>query len=146
MSRFSKLCIILLRVAVGWYLLYMGISAMMQPAWSIIPYIQNAGTFNSFYSILNDPAYSVALSYVIKGLLIVSGALIMIGLFVRIASLVACVVMLFFYFPLLRFPSAGDGYYIVNNYLIIALTSLYLYAVRAGEYFGFGSMFKFSRY
>lgn len=146
MNRKPKLFIVLLRVAAGWFLFYQGISAMLNSGSTILPLIKNPGTFPQFYAYVSSPSIVLSLSYIIKGALIVIGAMIILGLFVRLATLIGTTIVLFFYFPLLTFPYVTGGYYIVDGHIIFALVLLYLYAARAGEYFGLGTMFRVSRY
>jgi thiosulfate dehydrogenase [quinone] large subunit len=145
MSRSSKLILILLRISVGWYFLYQGIVTILNPEWTILPYIKDPGTFSNFYLYLARPDILPYVSYLVKGLFVLIGAFLIIGLFVRVFGLLGTILQLFFYFPLLHFPYAGS-YYIVNQELLVALLVLYLVLIRAGEFFGMGTMFKFSRY
>jgi thiosulfate dehydrogenase [quinone] large subunit len=145
----TKLFLILLRVAVGWFFLYQGITAILDPQWSVLPFISHAHTFPDFYTSVSDPVTASYMSYLIKGLYVLIGALIVSGLFVRIGALLGALIMLFFYFPLLQFPYvtyAGSVYYIVDYHLVMVILLLYLFAARAGEVFGLGTLFKFSRY
>lgn len=145
-TKLSKIFLALLRVAVGWFLFYQGITAFLDPEWSIEPMIHSADTFAEFYDPLEDSDYLPYVSYVFKGLYILVGGLILLGLYVRPAALVGVLMMLFLYFPLLKFPYVDKNYYIVDQHLLLAITLLYLYAERAGEVFGLGTMFKLSRH
>ncbi len=147
MSKTTKLSLILLRVAVGWYFLYEGIKAILNPNWSIEPLLKGAQSFPNFYGALLDPAFLPYVSYMVKGTLLLIGALIVIGIFVRVAALLGMiVVLLFYYFPHFSFPYASGTHYIVDQALILFLILVYLFFARAGEYFGLGTLFKFSRY
>ncbi|MDQ3014713.1 MAG: DoxX family membrane protein [bacterium] len=145
-TKVSKICLALLRIAVGWFLLYQGITAVLDPEWSIKPMIHNADTLAEFYDPIEDSDYLPYVSYVFKGLYILVGGLILLGLYVRPAALVGIVMMLFLYFPLLTFPYVNRDYFIVDQHLLLAITLLYLYAERAGEVFGLGTRFKLSRH
>jgi thiosulfate dehydrogenase [quinone] large subunit len=145
MTRSQKLLVILLRMAVGWYLLYQGIVAF-NPNWSLAPYIANPHTFPNFYASIAQHGTLTYIEFLIKGMFILAGALLIGGIFVRIGALIGMALMLFFYFPLLAFPYVGPGYYLIDEHLLIAILLAYLFAIRAGEFFGIGTMFKFSRY
>jgi thiosulfate dehydrogenase [quinone] large subunit len=145
----TKLFLILLRVAVGWFFLYQGITAILDPQWSVLPFISNAHTFPDFYMSMSDSITASYISYLIKGLYVLIGACIVSGLFVRVGAFLGALIMLFFYFPLLQFPYvryADVTYYIVDYHLMMAILLIYLFAARAGEVFGLGTLFKFSRY
>lgn len=140
MTRMQTVTLVALRIAVGWFLLYQGIIAIITPSWSILPMIKNAHTFSPFYASIGNSSTAALAGYVITGLFILVGALLILGLFVRIAALLGIGLMLFFYFPLLAFPKIGNSGYVVNEHLIIALTLLLLYFMRAGEYFSLGKI------
>lgn len=141
-TKVSKIFLALLRVAVGWFLLYQGITAFLDPEWSIKPMIRNADTFAEFYDPIEESDYLTYISYAFKGLYVVIGALILLGIYVRPAALVGVVMMVFLYFPLLEFPYVDKDYYLVDQHLLLAITLLYLYAERAGDVFGLGTIFK----
>ncbi len=146
MSKFAKLSIILLRAAVGWFFLYQGIITILDSNWTLLPYIKNPGTFSNFYLSLASSPLLPYLNYTVKGLFVLVGLFLIIGLFVRIVGIIGILLQIFFYFPLLHFPYVESIYYIVDTHIIIIMAILFLFAIRAGEYFGLGSMFKFSRY
>jgi thiosulfate dehydrogenase [quinone] large subunit len=146
MSRIQKGVIIILRIIVGWFFLYAGISAIIDPSWSIEPFIQGAHTFSHFYQSISTPTILPYFTYLIKGIFVLSGGLLILGIFVRIGALFGMALMLFFYFPLLAFPYVTGGYYLVDYHIIAVIALLFLFTIRAGEFFGLGTMFKFSRY
>lgn len=150
MNKTTKLALILLRIATGWYFLYQGIVAITNPAWSITSLLpKNATMFPEFYAYILTPSVLPYISYLVKGTLLLIGALIAIGVFVRVAALLGMVLVLFLYLPTLNFPyvvNAGVTYYIVDPHFILLLILVYLFFARAGEYFGLGTFFKFSRY
>jgi uncharacterized membrane protein YphA (DoxX/SURF4 family) len=138
MHRLVKLSIFALRIAVGWYFLYMGIVSFLDPAWSILPDIKNAHTFSQFY--LGVAQFAPYVSYLFKGLFVLIGVLLIIGMFVRVASFLGIVTVLFFYFPLLHFPYVGTSYYIVDDHIVIAIALVFLFASNAGKFLGVGSV------
>jgi thiosulfate dehydrogenase [quinone] large subunit len=149
MTKPTKLFLIALRIAVGWFFLYQGITAILDAGWSVLPYIDHAATFPGFYTSLTNVHTIAYMSYLVKGLYVIVGVLLLVGLFVRLGAFLGVVLMLFFYFPLLQFPYvtyAGVTYYIIDYHIIVAMTLLYLFAARAGEVFGVGTLFRFSRY
>jgi thiosulfate dehydrogenase [quinone] large subunit len=149
MGRLAKFSIIILRLVVGWFFLYEGILTIMDQDWSLGPFIKNSKVFTEFYAILLEPSILPYISYVAKGFFIIVGLCLMLGIFVRTASFIGILLMFLFYFPLLDFPYVRDqsgSYYLVNQHLLIIAVLIFLFAVRAGEYFGLGTMFRFSRY
>lgn len=141
-----KILIALLRMALGWWFLYQGVSAMTQPNWTIEPFIKDAQTFPSFYAFIGAPPNLEYISYITKGLFLIIGVLLVLGIGSRIASFLGFLFMALFYFPHLNFPYVDSTYYIVDQHFIFGLILLYLFLARSGEYFGLGTMFKASRY
>lgn len=150
MTKTTKLALIILRIATGWYFLYQGIVAITNSAWSVTTFLpKTASMFPEFYAYIETPGVLPYVSYLVKGTLLLIGFLIALGVFVRVAALLGMVLMLFLYLPTLNFPyviNAGVTYYIVDPHFIILLILVYLFFARAGEYFGLGTLFKFSRY
>jgi thiosulfate dehydrogenase (quinone) large subunit len=141
-TKFSRFLLFLLRVLVGWFLLYQGITAFLNPNWSLFSFIGDAQLFPEFYESVLDQSYVAAVTLAVKVTYIVVGALLMLGLFTRPAALLGAVLVLFFYFARLAFPYVNETYYIVDPNLILAVVLLYLFAARAGEVFGIKKLFR----
>jgi thiosulfate dehydrogenase [quinone] large subunit len=146
MSRLSHISLILLRIGAGWIFIYMGINALITNTWSLVTYTKGSILFPSFYKVVTDPTLVPYLNYAMKGLLIIVGAALILGIFVRIASLIGILIMLFFYFPIFKDGHIGTEYYIVNQHVIMILVLFNLFALRAGDYFAIGSLFHFRRH
>ncbi|MBX4198353.1 DoxX family membrane protein [Candidatus Parcubacteria bacterium] len=145
-SKANKLVLILLRISVGWFFLYEGIISILDSQWTLLPFIKDARTFPEFYSYISQPELLPYLSFIAKGLFILIGALLIAGFFVRLGAFLGILLMLFFYFPLLSFPYVHPSHYIVDYHFVMIMVLLHLFVARAGEVFGLGSMFHFSRY
>lgn len=146
MGRRPKLFIAILRIALGWLFLYQGYVAFTDASWSLSTYISNAKTFPSFYAYVLTPAIYPAVATVVKFVYVAVGALLVLGIFARPASIMGIALMFFFYFPLLSFPNVAGGYYIVDSHILYILILSYLFMARSSEYFGLGSLFRSSRY
>lgn len=138
--------IALLRIALGWLILYQGIVAWTDASWSLAPYVQNARTLPGFYEAVLSPTVLPVAAIIVKSLFVLVGALLIIGIFARLAAFLGILLMVFFYLPLLRFPYVGTSRYIVDEHVVYALVLGYLFVARAGEYFGLGTLFRRSRY
>jgi thiosulfate dehydrogenase [quinone] large subunit len=141
-----KLFITLLRVSLGWVFLYQGIVAITDASWSLVPYIQNAKTFTGFYAGISAEPMLGYVSLVVKGVFILVGVLLILGLGHRLAPLAGIALMLFFYFPLLDFPRVGSVYYIVDEHIMYCFILAYLFVARTAEHFGISKLFHSSRY
>jgi thiosulfate dehydrogenase (quinone) large subunit len=141
-TKTSRLFLVILRIVVGWFLLYQGITAFLDPAWSLFSFIENAQTFPEFYNAVADPALEPFLTIAVKVLYIVIGGALITGLFVRSAALLGAALMIFLYFPRLSFPYVNEVNYIVDEHLLIAFVLLYLFTARAGEVFSLKRLFR----
>ncbi len=138
----AKISILILRVVMGGIFLNMGLLAFWTPNWSLVsiqPLISNSRLFSNVYISAVGPGVLPYTTEAVKIILVIVGIFLILGVFVRVAALLATVLMLFFYFPGLNFPY-------VNSYLAYAAASFCLFALRAGDVFGLGTMFQFSRY
>lgn len=146
MTRTQKVSIIALRVGFGWYFLYQGIRAFIDKEWTVATYIQDPQSFTGFYQLLTRPDIIAPLSFVIKIAFVVIGIFLIAGLFVRTVSFIGMLLMLFFYGVHFSYPYAQHRFYIIDDYAVFFLVFVFLFAIRAGEYLGLGTFFKFSRY
>ena len=55
MNTFQKISLFLLRVSMGWFIFYAGITKVLNPEWSAAGYLKGAKTFVSFYEWLLQP-------------------------------------------------------------------------------------------
>ena len=122
--------LVILRVAIGWHLLYEGIIKLMNPNWSSVGYLMDskgwfAGTFHSIAA--NPDVLQVADFLNIWGLILIGLGLIL-GLFTRLSCYAGIALLTLYYLshpPLLNvtyaIPSEGN-YMLVNKNLIELIT------------------------
>ena len=72
------------------------------------------------------------------GLTIIGLALIL-GIFVRISSVLGSLIMILYYFPILVFPKVGANAFIIDEHIVYILVLLSLAAFRAGTAWGLES-------
>ena len=140
MGKESNL-LFLLRVAMGWLMFYAGITKVLDPEWSAAGYAVNASTLSGLYEWLASPANLGWINFVNEWGLTLLGISLILGIGVRLSSTLGAVLMLFYYFPILEFPYAGEHSYIVDEHIIYALVLAYFAAVRAGRTFGLEEWF-----
>jgi thiosulfate dehydrogenase (quinone) large subunit len=146
LSRLSQVTLVLLRIGAGWIFVYMGINAIITNTWSLVTYTKGSILFPEFYKVVTDPNLVPYLNVAMKGLLIIVGAALVLGVFVRTASLIGVFIMLFFYFPIYKDGHVGTEYYIINQHVIMIFVLFHVAALRAGEYFSIGSVLHRSRH
>jgi len=136
MTKKIKFLIFLLRVASGWLLFYAGITRFLDSSWSAEGYLENAATLSDFYATFAAPNVLPVVNSLNEWGLILLGASLILGLFVRFSGVLAAVLMLLYYFPALNFPKIGESSFIVNELIIYALVFVFLSAVKAGRFWG----------
>lgn len=136
MTYYQKLFLVLLRLSMGWLFFYAGITKVLNPNWSAAGYLNNAKTFSGFYHWLASPELLPFTNFFNEWGLTLIGAALILGVFVRLSSVLGAAMMVLYYFPILTFPKVGTNAYLVDDHIIYAITLLFLGAVGAGRYFG----------
>lgn len=147
MRRFLKTntALLLLRLALGWLLLYSGLSNFLNPNFTAKGFLENAQTFSGFYGWLASPNVIGIVDFLNEwGLILIGGSLIL-GVFVRLSSYLGVVLMLLYYFPTLSFPFIGAYSFLVDEHIIYALAFLVLVSSHIGHHHFsiFGSRMKY---
>jgi thiosulfate dehydrogenase (quinone) large subunit len=136
MDKRTSISILLLRVSMGFLMLYAGLSKVVNPEWSSAFYLKNAKTFSSFYTYLLNSGFLNEINFATKWGMLLIGISLIIGIGVRIASFFGIILMMLLYFPILRFPYAGEHAFIVDEHIIYSFVFLFFIFVKAGEYYG----------
>ncbi len=144
MSVFEKFSVFLLRVTLGWLMLYAGLTKIMDPNWSAAFYLKDAKTFHGFYTWLMQPNILPFINFVNEWGLAILGVSLIIGLFVRLSSVGGIALMLLYYLPILQFPYPDTHSFIVDEHIIFSCIMLVFIAIKAGRYWGLDSKVKTS--
>ena len=144
LSRRPLIAITVLRVFVGWHFLYEGLAKLTSASWSAAGYLKQArGPFAELFKWLASQPNMLANADLITmwGLTIV-GALLILGLFTRLASLAGLGFILLFYLcnpPFVGYfysiPTEGT-YLIVNKNLVEMCALAVIFATGSGRFAG----------
>ena len=133
------------RIALGWLMFYAGITKVLDPEWTAAGYAMSAKTFPGLYALFASPANIGWINFVNEWGLTFLGISLILGIGVRLSSILGATLMVFYYFPAFDFPYVGEHSYIVDEHVIYALLLVFFAVVRAGRYVGleerFGRMF-----
>lgn len=133
----SHFVLFVLRITIGWYFFYAGITKVLNPNWSAAGFLNNAKTFPEFYAWFTQPDILPWINMLNEWGLTLVGVALILGIGVRIASISGIALLLLYYFPVLQFPYVKTtSYYLVDEHIIISLLLLYFAAVRAGRTWG----------
>jgi thiosulfate dehydrogenase (quinone) large subunit len=147
MNKFENLSLFLLRLALGWMFFYAGITKVFDPEWSAEGYLQNASLFPEFYSWLASPEILPIVNYMNEWGLTLLGVSLILGIFVRLSSVLGAALMILYYlpivemkafefFPQLILPHIGEHSVIVDEHIVLTLALLVLAVFRAGRAWG----------
>jgi len=136
MTNGHKFILFLLRVTTGWLMFYAGITKVLDPSWSAAGYLGGAKTFLAFYAWFLSPGVLPVINFINEWGLTLLGVSLILGVFVRLSSVLGTVLMLLYYFPVLDFPYILPHSYIVDEHIIYALVLLSLAVLRAGRAWG----------
>lgn len=136
MTKLQKISLFLLRVTVGWMMFWAGITKVVDPAFSAAGYLKGAKTFVWFYQWLASPGIVPAVNFVNEWGLTLLGASLILGIGVRLSSMLGAALMLLYYFPILDFPYPNPHSFLVDEHIIYAACLLLFAALRAGRTWG----------
>lgn len=126
--------LVILRVAIGWHLLYEGMIKLLNPNWSSVGYLMDSkGIFaGMFHSLAGNPDLLKVMDFLNVWGLVLIGAALILGLFTRVAIYGGITLLTLYYLshPALlnvsyAVPSEGS-YMFVNKNLIEMITLVVL--------------------
>ncbi|MBI2039248.1 MAG: DoxX family protein [Candidatus Niyogibacteria bacterium] len=136
MDQYQKYSLFALRVVMGVFFFYAGITKVMDPAWSAAGYLKSAKTFPALYQWFASADVIPVVNFVNEWGLTLLGISLLFGIGVRLSSILGAVLMALYYFPILQFPLVGERAYLVDDHIIFIAALLVLAAFRAGRYWG----------
>lgn len=144
MTKFQRFSLFILRIVVGWFFFYAGITKIIMysaekgwydPQFSAAFYLKGAKLFTAFYQSLLSPGMLPSVSFVNKWGLTLLGISLILGIAVRLSSTLGIVLMLLYYFPL-GFPYPNAHAYIVDEHIIYTLVLFVFASFRVGRVWG----------
>jgi thiosulfate dehydrogenase [quinone] large subunit len=143
-ARGPMIAITVLRVLVGWHFLYEGLSKLNAPSFTAAGYLKQAKgpLAGAFHSLAAHPNLLANADLMVMWGLTAVGALLILGLFTRLASLAGIAFVLMFYLaapPWIGYfyaiPTEGS-YLIVNKNLVEVAALAVIFFTGSGLYFG----------
>ena len=136
MSKFQQFSLVALRLSLGWLMFYAGIAKVLDPAWSAEGYLKGAKTFAWFYQWLLSPQILPIINFINEWGLTLLGISLILGIFVRLSSLLGAVLMLLYYLPILDFPYPNPHSFLVDEHIIYIFVLLLFASLKAGRVWG----------
>jgi len=132
----TKFVFFILRVAMGWLMLYAGLTKVFNPNWSAAGYLGNAKAFAGFYEWFLRPEILPFTNFLNEWSLTLLGVSLMAGVLVKYSGYLGALLMLLYYFPVLDFPKIGSNSYLVDDHIVYALVLVLFSVYRTGNYWG----------
>ena len=143
-TTFQLTSLVLLRILIGWHVLYEGISKLLMPNWSSALFLKESQWILSGFSdwIISNSGVLQVVDFMNTWGLIAIGTGLILGLFTRAAAIAGAALLIVYYLnnpPLIgltyNLPSEGS-YLIVSKTLIEAAALLVLAVFPTGSVFG----------
>lgn len=135
LTKSAAVWLFMLRLTTGWLMFYAGITKILDVSWSATGYLISAKTFAGFYKALASPGILPVINFVNEWGLTLLGVSLILGIGVRLSSMLGALLMILYYFPAVEFPFVPHGF-IVEEHIIYAAALAFLAAVRAGRFYG----------
>ncbi len=135
MARNPKIFLFISRIALGWLFFYAGITKILNSEWSAAGYLKSAKTFGGFYSWLAGSDFLAITNFLNEWGLTLIGAALILGVFVRLSSVLGALMMLLYYFPGLEFPYVEHGF-LIDEHIVYASILLVFANFKAGRVWG----------
>lgn len=134
--RGRRFSLFLLRISLGWLFFYAGVTKLLNPDWTAAGYIKGAKTFVPFYEWLLTSSILPIVDFLNEWGLTLIGISLMLGVMVRLSSILGAVLMLLYYFVALDFPYPNEHSFLIDEHIIYAVALVVLAYFRAGRIWG----------
>ncbi len=136
MKKQHKITFFVLRITMGWYMFYAGITKVLDPSWSAEGYIRGANHFVWFYQWLLHPNILPVINFLNAWGLTLLGISLILGIFVRLSSIFGALLMFLYYLAALNFPYPNEHAYLVDEHIIYIIVLLLFYSFHVGKVWG----------
>ncbi len=127
--------LVVLRVLIGWHLLYEGFAKLLNPYWSAGPYLEESKwIFSGIFHWMTSSATVISIvDFLNEWGLIAIGLGLILGLFTRTATISGIVILVLYYLaapPLvgLQYSMPSEGSYLIVNKTLIEAMALFVLA------------------
>ena len=125
MTTSQKTVLVLLRLAMGGFFFYAGLSKILDPSWTAAGYLSSAKTLPDFYAWLSSGTLLPLINIVNEWGLLLLGVSLILGLMVRASSSLGMMLMFLYYLPVLDFPYVGHSFIIDEHIIYILVLALF---------------------
>ena len=120
--NYKKTALLLLRLTLGWLLLYAGWQKVTSDTpFSAAGFLTHASTFPGLYKIFASKALLPIVNILNSWGQIAIGLGLITGTFTKWAARAGALLMILYYFPGLKFPMIGEHSFLVDDHIIYAV-------------------------
>ena len=130
-----------LRVSIGWIFFYSGIIKVLNPQWTAVEVLVKAETLPDLFSWFALPANIAWVNLLNQWGLVLIGASLILGIFVRWGALVGVILMSLYYLVNLSFPYTRDGF-LIDHHIVYVFVLLILSNSHSGRHWGIDGYLK----
>lgn len=131
-----KHALLVLRLTMGWIFFYAGVSKIINPEWTAAGYLNNASSFQGLFSWFASAENIGWVNFLNEWGLTLVGVALILGIFVKWASIAGIALMALYYFAVLDFPKVGANAFILDDHVVYALVFWLFIVTDAGKYMG----------
>jgi len=135
-SFLQRFVLVILRISIGWHLLFEGFSKLLLPDWSSAGFLMESKWILKGFAdwVVSDPAVLSSVDFLNTWGLIAIGLGLTLGLFTRVAAISGAILLFVYYLinpPLvgLEYTLPAEGNYMIVNKTLIETAALIVLAV-----------------
>ena len=141
MSKLQSFSLWFLRIIMGWFYFYAGITKVTDPQWTSLGYVKAAQSATWLFQWLQNPQVLVVVDFLVKWGFTLLRVSLLLGIFVRLSGYLGMLLMFLLYLPVLKFPMVGTHSYIVDEHIIYIAVLFLLVQFRSGHVGGLETWF-----
>ncbi len=133
--------VLFFRVAMGWIFLHAGLSQVLAPHFSIVPFLSHTKSFHDAFAIFTSPGVAPLIGLLVSWGQVLIGLSLLFGALVSLSAPFGILLMLLFWLAHMDWPFDDGRFYVfVGPDLLFAGILLLLLIKRAGHVFGFDAL------
>lgn len=145
LTRAGEYLLLLLRVTMGWLLLYSGYSKLIDNSWSIATSLSGSHYAQSLYTMLSSQPALDILNTWYPIALIACGIMIFTGLWMKIGAGISILLLILTYIPTLPSPLFSLSHTFIDSHIIYILVILALTTIHAGKLWGLDASIRLNK-
>ncbi|MES2953465.1 MAG: DoxX family membrane protein [Patescibacteria group bacterium] len=136
MNSSQKYALFALRITLGWMFFYAGITKVLDSSWSAAGYLAGAKSFPALFAWFASPSVIPVTNFLNAWGLTLLGVALLLGIAVRLSSMLGVLLMTLYYLTALDFPFPNAHSLLVDQHVIYSAALFVLATFHAGRVWG----------